>query len=154
MTDQRILPIADLSASKELNTYLETIEDKNKRADCEQIIAMMTHHSGYPPHITKNRMIGFGRVKYRYPSGHEGETFLIGFAPRKNNISLHILWYPKADDPLLAKLGKHKPAKGCLYINKLSDVDPDILNQLIHRAATDLSGRYIVEHIGENHGEK
>ena len=130
---------------KEVQDYVNSIVDDSKRIDTIKIITMMQKHTGESPRITPGNMIGFGQVKYRYPSGRTGETFIIGFAPRKTNFSLHILWYPKDDDPLLAKLGKHKPAKGCLYINKLSDINLDVLDQLIHRAATDLSGRYIVK---------
>ncbi len=134
--------MSDLSLSEELRTYLDNIEDEHKRADCEKIIAMMANHSGHPPHVTKNQTIGFGRVKYRYPSGREGETFLIGFSPRKSNISLHILWYPKADDPLLAKLGKHKPAKGCLYIKKLEQVNLAVLEELMAKSIAATKAKY------------
>ncbi len=130
--------------STEILRYIANIDEK-KRADSLIILQMMQKHTTEHPYITSGNMLGFGRLKYRYPSGRTGETFIIGFAPQKAKFSLHVLWYPKPDDPLLAKLGKHKATMGCLYINKLADIDLDILDQLIHRAATDMSGRYIVE---------
>ncbi len=123
---------------------LDAIEDDAKRADAETIIEMMSRHTGEPPELWNSGVIGFGRVKYRYPSGRRGETFITGFAPRKARITLHALWYPDENDPLLAKLGKHTHGKGCLYIKRISDVDKDVLEQIIYRSATDLSGRYIV----------
>ncbi|WP_404404740.1 DUF1801 domain-containing protein [Pelagibacterium halotolerans] len=133
----------------EVARFLNTVEPAQKRADCESLIALMEKHTGKPARLVPGNMIGFGRVKYRYPSGHEGETFLTGFAPRKSALTLYVLWYQPEDDELLGKLGKHKRGKGCLYINKLSDVDMDVLEQIIHRAATDLDGRHIVAHLEE-----
>lgn len=89
-------------------------------------------------------VVGFSSYKYKYPSGHSGETFRIGFANRKNQITLYILWYPEKDDPLLAKLGRHKVGKGCLYIKRLSDVDESVLEQLITRAITESKQRHEV----------
>ena len=108
---------------------------------------MMAKHTGKTAKMWPGGMIGFGRIKYRYPTGNSGQTFITGFAPRKTKLSLHILWYPPDDDPLLANLGKHKRGKGCLYVNKLSDVDMSVLEQIIERSATDLSGRYVVEEL-------
>ncbi len=129
---------------KQIQEYVANVDEK-KRADTLTILHMMQKHTGEKPYITTGNMLGFGQIKYRYPSGRTGETFIIGFGAKKEKFSLHVLWYPKPDDALLAKLGKHKASVGCLYINKLADINLDVLDQLIHRAATDLSGRYIVE---------
>lgn len=131
----------------EVASLLDTLEPARKRADCETLIALMEKHSGKPARLAPGNIIGFGRVKYRYPTGHEGETFLTGFAPRKSALTLYVLWYQSENDELLAKLGKHKCGKGCLYINKLADVNMDVLERIIHRAATDLEGRHIVAHL-------
>ncbi|MCF6327650.1 MAG: DUF1801 domain-containing protein [Devosiaceae bacterium] len=133
--------ITDVAVQK----FISSIDDAKKLADIHAIVAMMEKHTGQPARMAGTKTIGFGRVKYRYPSGRSGETFITGFAPHKTKLSLHILWYQPDDDPLLAKLGKHKRGKGCLYINNLSDINIDVLDKIIHRSATDLSGRYIVE---------
>ncbi|VAW21017.1 hypothetical protein MNBD_ALPHA11-1745 [hydrothermal vent metagenome] len=137
--------IADPAVQK----FISNIDDAKKIADIHAIIEMMENHTGKPARLVGTKTIGFGRVKYQYPSGRSGETFITGFAPQKTKFSLHILWYQPDDDPLLAKLGKHKRGKGCLYINRLSDININILDQIIHRSATDLSGRYIVENYGD-----
>jgi len=125
--------------------FLATVENEEKLADSNKIIAMMQKHTCEMARMSGKGTIAFGRVKYRYPSGRSGETYITGFAPRKSKFTLYTLWYQPDNDPLLAKLGKHKRGKGCLYINGLSDINIDILDKIIHRAATDLSGRYIVE---------
>ena len=80
-------------------------------------------------------MIGFGRYRYKCASGHEGESFLIGFSPRRREFSLYLMGCHLPDavpqrDPLLARLGKHRLGKGCVYVKRLADVDPGILGQL------------------------
>lgn len=126
--------------------FLQTIEDPQRRADCTRIHDMMLAASDWPAKMWGPCVIGYSSYKYRYPSGHSGETFRIGFANRKNQITLYILWYPDKDDPLLAKLGKHKIGKGCLYIKRLSDIDESVLEQLIARAVGGFGQRHeIVE---------
>lgn len=126
---------------------LSGVTGTQRQSDCREIITMMEKHSGKPARAFGSGMIGFGRVRYKYPTGTTGETFLTGFAPRKNNLTLYTLWYQPEDDPLLAGLGKHKRGKGCLYINGLADVDRAILEKIIKRSATELEGRFIVEHL-------
>jgi len=133
--------IADPAVQK----FISNVGDVKKLADIHIIMEMMAKHTGQTARLVGTKTIVFGRVKYRYPSGRSGETFITGFAPQKTKFSLHILWYQPDDDPLLAKLGKHKRGKGCLYINRLSDIDLEVLDKIIHRSATDLSGRYIVK---------
>ncbi len=134
-----------LIADPQVLQFLTKIDDPQKLADSNTIIKMMEKHTSEAARLVGTKTIGFGRVKYQYPSGRSGETFITGFAPQKAKFSLHILWYQPDDDPLLAKLGKHKRGKACLYINRLSDINIDILDKIIHRSATDLSGRYIVK---------
>ncbi len=96
--------------------FLKRIEDPQRREDCARIHQMMLAASQWPAKMWGPAVIGYSSYKYKYPSGHSGETFRIGLANRKNQITLYILWYPDEDDPLLAKLGKHKIGKGC-YIS-------------------------------------
>jgi hypothetical protein len=79
-------------------------------------------------------IVGFGRMKYKYASGREGEWFVSGFSPRKQNMTVY-LWYGfEEDKELMAQLGKHKVGKACLYFNKIEDIDLDVLEKLIRRS--------------------
>lgn len=121
--------------------FLASIEDKNRQDDCIKIHDMMTRISGWEAKMWGPCVIGYSSYKYKYNSGHSGETFRIGFANRKTQITLYILWYPDKNDPLLATLGKHKVGKGCLYIKRLSDVDESVLEALIKRAVAEFGNR-------------
>ncbi len=83
-------------------------------------------------------MVGFCNYSYKTKAGKKGEWFLIGFSPTKANISLHLMFGLEKEEVLLAKLGKHKIGKGCLYINKLSDIDINCLNQLMKNTFTNM----------------
>ena len=91
----------------------------------------MTKATKQPPKMWGSSIVGFGSYHYKYESGHEGDSCLTGFASRKNDITLYLVADFPGHEELLAKLGKHKRGKGCLYIRRLSDVDPKVLEQLI-----------------------
>lgn len=139
--------MANKTLAPDVAALIDTIGDEQKRADCVHLIELMQKHSGKPARLFGSGMIGFGRVRYKYPTGTTGETFLTGFAPRKTNLTLYVLWYQAEDDPLLARLGKHKRGKGCLYIKQLSDVDETVLEEIIKRSATELDGRFITDFV-------
>lgn len=111
--------------------YIAAIEHDTRRADAEVLLEMMQRLSGHAPVMWGPTIIGFGNYHYVYESGHEGDTMLIGFAPRKANQVLYVL--PGYDDlgDKLDALGKHRIGKSCLYINKLADVDLDVLESII-----------------------
>jgi hypothetical protein len=113
-----------------VDAYLATLDDL-KRQDAVALIELMGAISGEPARMWGGSMIGFGNYHYRYESGHEGDTFLVGFAPRKANLVLYIYGALEDYQALLARLGKHKAGKSCLYIKRLSDVDLDALTTLI-----------------------
>jgi len=118
----------------DVNAFLDQLEDPVRRADSLVLLALMQQVSGEMP-VLWGSMIGFGHYHYRYASGHEGDAFLIGFAPRKAAFSLYLLGcdFPEATEqrePLLARLGKHRLGKGCLYVKRLSDIDLDPLREL------------------------
>ncbi len=132
-----------------VQAYLDTIEDEKKRADSLNLIQIMREVSGYEPQMWGSSMIGFGSYRYKYATGHSGETMLIGFAPRKQNITLYLMGlYIETDEPeqsasaLLDQLGKYKPGKGCLYIKRLEDVDVDVLKQIIERSTAQIRAIY------------
>ncbi|HUH77518.1 MAG TPA: DUF1801 domain-containing protein [Devosia sp.] len=118
----------------DVDAFLAEISDPQKRADSAQLIALMQEITGEPP-VLWGTMIGFGSYHYRYASGHEGDAMLVGFAPRKAEFSIYLMgsYLPAATDmreALLARLGKHRMGKACLYVKRLSDIDLDILREL------------------------
>lgn len=110
--------------------YLASLESDRRRADAEVLVELLSDVTGEEPVMWGPTMIGFGEHHYVHSSGREGDTFLIGFAPRKANLVLYGLNNAPGSEELLAKLGKHKTSKACLYVNKLADVDLDVLRQL------------------------
>ena len=105
-----------------------------KQADCHTLVAMMTRATGMAPVLWGASLIGFGEVQYRYPSGHSGNIFLVGFSPRKSAISLYLTCDLREMADQLARLGKHACGKGCLYVKKLADVDLSVLGEMIGQA--------------------
>lgn len=100
-------------------------------ADLRAIARMMEQATGEGPRMWGASIVGFGRYRYKGASGREGEWMLTGFSPRKANLSLYILSGLDEANGLLKKLGRHSTGKGCLYIKRLSDVDPKVLERLI-----------------------
>jgi hypothetical protein len=117
-----------------VDEYLAAIPDPGRRADCEALAKLMARATKEKPKMWGTAIVGFGTHTYKYASGREGETCLVGFSSRKGDISLYGVGAVTADDPLTTRLGKHKTGKGCLYIAKLSDVDTKVLEQLIVKA--------------------
>ncbi|GLU57342.1 DUF1801 domain-containing protein [Dyadobacter frigoris] len=115
--------------------YLNSIADELKRKDSFVILELMEKAMDEKPKMWGNSMIGFGDVRYKSPAtGREVDWFKIGFSPRKANLSLHLIDLQRHADAL-SKLGKHKTGAGCLYINKLADIDMQILKEMIFSAA-------------------
>jgi hypothetical protein len=111
--------------------FIDQVESVQKRLDSHVLIEILKEISGFEPKMWGPSIIGFGSYHYKYQSGHEGDAPLIGFSPRKNAISLYFSCDIHGEHPeLLAKFGKFKTGKGCLYVNKLSDVDIEILKKL------------------------
>lgn len=119
------------ATAKSVPEFLEQIEDPKKRSDCVTIAAMMERLSGSKPKIWGDSIVGFGDYHYKYASGREGDWFLAGFSPRKQNLTIYIMGYLEFYTELLEDLGKFKHGKGCLYIKKLEDVDMKVLETLI-----------------------
>lgn len=112
--------------------FLEGIKDEKKRQDCYQLLKIMKKATKAEPKMWGTSIIGFGDHHYVYESGREGDWFLAGFSPRSQNLTLYMLG--GIDSETLKKLGKYKTGKGCLYINKLEDVDLKVLNELITKS--------------------
>ena len=112
-----------------VDEFLQGIKDERKREDCYQILKIMKKATKADPKMWGTSIIGFGDYRYKYASGRENDWFLTGFSPRAQNLTLYTIG--GFDRELLRKLGKYKTGKGCLYINKLEDVDTKVLSDLI-----------------------
>ena len=111
--------------------FLSTIDDPVRRADCETLLRMMEAATGERGQMWGSAIVGFGTYHYLYASGHGGDWPVVGFSPRKGDISIYIMPGFDAHGALLQRLGRHKTGKSCLYIRRLADVDLAVLDELI-----------------------
>jgi hypothetical protein len=111
--------------------FLNAVADEQKRADCFEILKIMTQVTREKPKMWGASIVGFGTYHYKGASGREGDWMLTGFSPRKQNLTLYLTGGFDLHKDLLKKLGKHKTTMGCLYINKLADVDKKVLKELV-----------------------
>ncbi len=119
--------------------FINSVDDEVKRADSFKLLAIYKKQTGEPAKMWGSSIIGFGQYHYKSErSSQEGDWMLTGFSPRKQNLTLYFMAGFDDLKDLLDNLGKHKISKGCLYINKLSDVDLKVLEQLIKRSYTDM----------------
>jgi len=117
-----------------VTAFLNKIIDKQVRDDCFVILDMMQKVSKYEPVMWGSAIVGFGIYHYVYESGREGDMALIGFSPRKQNISIYLMGGLKKVENELSKLGKYKTGGGCLYIKSLSDVNVEVLRKVFAKA--------------------
>jgi hypothetical protein len=116
--------------------FLNDIEDEQRRRDCFTLLEMMRQATQAEPQMWGDAIVGFGSYHYRYASGREGDWFLTGFSPRKQNLTLYIMSGFDEYDALLDGLGKYKTGKACLYIKRLEDVDLPALQRLIQESVS------------------
>ena len=121
--------------------FIAAVEDPKRRADADAACALLAEATGEPPVMWGPSIIGFGAYHYRYASGHEGDAPLVGFSPRKANLVFY-LYCDEGRDDLLARLGKHKSGKGCVYVNRLSDIDPAVLKEMAVASAKQMRAKY------------
>ncbi len=114
-----------------VNDFLATAADDARRQDCLTIVKLMEQLSGFKAKMWGPAIIGFGSCHYKYESGREGDMPIIAFSPRKNDLTLYLSSDFDNRTELLARLGKHKSAKACLYIKKLADVDMEVLKEMM-----------------------
>ena len=125
-----------------VDDFLNGVENDSRRNDARCVLAIMQRATHELPRMWGDRIVGFGSYHYRYASGHEGDWPLTGFSPGKRNLTLYIM--PGFDDyqSLLARLGKHRIGKSCLYANKLRDLDISVLEELVRQSVADMRRRY------------
>src|SRR6266566_6227984 len=114
--------------------FLDRIEEEARRTECYALLDMMKRVTKTDPRIWGSGVVGFGNYHYKYASGHEGDCFITGFAPRKGALTLYITAGVERFPKLVSKLGKHKAGKGCLYIKKLDDVNLSVLEDLLSQS--------------------
>jgi hypothetical protein len=122
--------------------FLASIDDPQKRADAENIAGIMSKATRSPAKMWGSNIVGFGDCHLVYESGRELDWFLVGFSPRKKDLTLYIMPGFAAYEELLEQLGKHKTGKSCLYINKLADVDVKALTKLVRESVKHMAAKY------------
>ncbi len=126
----------------DVTTFINAVADEKQRADAHKLVDIMTQLSGYPAKMWGPSIIGFGQYHYKYDSGREGDMARIGFSPRKGQTVLYITDGFAGHADLMAKLGKYKTGKSCLYIKRLSDVDEAVLEQLCAASLKYMDSKY------------
>jgi Domain of unknown function (DU1801) len=124
-----------------VTAFLNKIQDPQVRDDCFAILKMMQKVSNSEPVMWGSAIVGFGRYHYVYESGREGDTVIIGFSPRKQNISIYLMGGVDNVETELSKLGKYKTGKGCLYIKSLNDVNAEVLHKIFAKAYKEAQGK-------------
>ncbi|MCM3598252.1 DUF1801 domain-containing protein [Metabacillus idriensis] len=122
--------------------FIEAVDSAKKREDAYELLDIFTETTGYEAKMWGPSIIGFGSYHYKYASGHEGDAPLVGFSPRKAKISLYFAPGETKRDELLKEFGKHTTGKACVYINKVADIDIEVLRKLIQQSVTFLKETY------------
>jgi hypothetical protein len=133
--------MAELKTKKNtasVEEFLNRVGDEQRRKDCFSLVEIMKAATKAEPAMWGTAIVGFGRYQYKYESGRELAWFLVGFSPRKQDLTLYIMRGLERYPSLMKKLGKHKTGKSCLYIKKLADVDLPTLKRLIRQSIVDL----------------
>jgi len=122
--------------------FIDQVPAKGRREDARQLAQLMHEITGETATLWEPTMIGYGQYHYKYESGHEGDSFLSGFSPRKANMVIYIMPGFSQFTSLLDRLGKHKTGASCLYLGRLSNVDMDVLQELVSSAHQHMVEKY------------
>ena len=122
--------------------FIAAVENPLRREEAQTVCALMERITGEPPKMWGPSIIGFGSYHYKYDSGHEGTMCRLGFSPRKAQLVLYILTEDPGQGEQLARLGKHKTGKSCLYINRLADVDMGVLEEMTRGVLAYMNAKY------------
>ncbi|WP_027236428.1 DUF1801 domain-containing protein [Leisingera caerulea] len=140
MTQNKTVP-----TGASVEAFLASVEPARKAAEAQQLDALFRRVSGFEPRLWGPSIIGYGRYHYRYASGREGDFLATGFSPRKARHSIYIMPGYQDYGTILSRLGKHKLGKSCLYVNKLADIDLEVLAELIRAGLKDLNAIWPVQ---------
>lgn len=125
-----------------VETYLDAIEDPKRRADCDALAKLMRAVTKKRPVMWGSSIVGFDSYHYRYDSGREGDWCVTGFSSRKGDISVYLVAAGPKQEALLAKLGRHRIGKSCLYLRSLADVDAKVLRELVEDSVAEVKRRH------------
>ena len=125
-----------------VETFLNALKDEQRRQDCFQLVNLMRAVTQAEPTMWGSSIVGFGNYHYVYESGRAGDSFLIGFAPRKQDISVYGIGRFAGSEALFEHLGKHKTGKACVYIKKLADINQAVLTQLLEQSVAHTQALY------------
>jgi hypothetical protein len=125
-----------------VDSFIDAVADPVRREDAKTIRTMMERITGEPARMWGPSIIGFGSYHYKYDSGHEGDACRLGFSPRKAELVLYVLTGAPEQQAQLARLGKHKTGKSCLYVKKLADVDMSVLEESTRSALAYMDAKY------------
>lgn len=138
------MPTMTVHPDQAVAEFLATVDNKTRHADALTLDKMFRDITGWQPRMWGPSIIGYGSYDYTYDTGHSGTSMATGFSPRKANQVLYVMPGYQDYGHMMARLGKHKLGKSCLYINKLADVDLDVLAQIIRVGVTDLNKKWPV----------
>ncbi len=122
--------------------FLNNVENEKRKSDAKLVLKMMKRLTKEEPKMWGTSLVGFGSYHYKYESGREGDSFITGFSPRKQSLTLYIMNGFQRYEELMSQLGKFKTGKSCLYINKLEDIDQVILEKLITESVNYMNQKY------------
>ena len=125
-----------------VDDFLDAVPDEGRREDAKKVRAMMERISGYPARMWGPSIVGFGRYGYTYDSGHSGEMARIGFSPRARELVLYLIGGFPRHQALMDRLGKYRTGKSCLYVRRLSDIDEDVLEDLVREGLAYMREKY------------
>ena len=125
----------------EVTKFISSIDNEIRKSDSMALLSILQEVSGYKPFLSGS-IIGFGKYHYKYESGREGDSSVIAFSPRKQNLVVYFMPGFDQFEDLLKELGKHKLGKSCLYINKLSDLELNFLKRMIKLSVQDMQQKY------------
>ena len=129
-----------------VSDFIATVTDENRRADCLALIKLMEAATAEKACLWGSAIVGFGSYEYPFANGGTGQSPVVAFSPRKNDLTVYITPGFDNHQPLLARLGKHKTGKVCLYIKRLADVDSAVLKELVHASVADMAPKRLFKH--------
>jgi hypothetical protein len=121
--------------------FINTVSDEERRKDCKAVIKIMKEVTGAKPEMWGASIVGFGRHRYKYASGREGDWPVAAFSPRKDDLTLYFMPGFQDYEDLMSRLGKYKTGKSCLYLKRLADVDANVLRKLIEKSVDALADK-------------
>lgn len=125
-----------------VEAFIDAVDHPRRRDDARTLLELMQRVTGEEPVMWGPSIVGYGSYHYRYASGQEADWPVVGFSPRKQNLSIYIMTGFAESEELLSRLGKHKTGKSCLYVTKLADVDLDVLETLVRASVAAMKRRY------------